>query len=88
MRTVLHVLQGLSTARQEQFWRHFSWKALAEIYTMHSFAPFFNLKISAESREVPPKTGAAADPRGERARAQTEGPLLPHPGARIRRDHG
>ena len=21
------------------------WKALAEIYTMHSFAPFFNLKI-------------------------------------------
>ena len=23
------------------------WEALAEIYTMHSFAPFFNLKISA-----------------------------------------
>ena len=26
------------------------WKALAEIYTMHSFAPFFNLKISAKNR--------------------------------------
>ena len=25
-------------------------KALAEIYTMHSFAPFFNLKISAKNR--------------------------------------
>ena len=24
------------------------WKALAEIYTMHSFAPFFNLKISVK----------------------------------------
>ena len=24
------------------------WKALAEIYTMHFFAPFFNLKISAK----------------------------------------
>ena len=23
---------------------------LAEIYTMHSFAPFFNLKISAKNR--------------------------------------
>ena len=27
------------------------WKALAEIYTMHSFAPFFNLKLSAKNRE-------------------------------------
>ena len=27
------------------------WKALAEIYTMHSFAPFFNLKISANNRQ-------------------------------------
>ena len=26
-------------------------KALAEIYTMHSFAPFFNLKISAKNRQ-------------------------------------
>ena len=25
------------------------WKALAEIYTIHSFAPFFNLKISAKN---------------------------------------
>ena len=25
------------------------WKALAEIYTMHSFAPFFKLKISAKN---------------------------------------
>ena len=28
-----------------------NWKALAEIYTMHSFAPFFNLKISAKNRQ-------------------------------------
>ena len=27
------------------------WKALAEIYTMHSFAPFFNPKISAKNRQ-------------------------------------
>ena len=27
------------------------WKALAAIYTMHSFAPFFNLKISAKNRQ-------------------------------------
>ena len=27
------------------------WKALVEIYTMHSFAPFFNLKISAKNRQ-------------------------------------
>ena len=27
------------------------WKALAEIYTMHSLAPFFNLKISAKNRQ-------------------------------------
>ena len=27
------------------------WKALAEIYTMHSFAPFFNLKNSAKNRQ-------------------------------------
>ena len=27
------------------------WKALAEIYRMHSFAPFFNLKISAKNRQ-------------------------------------
>ena len=27
------------------------WKALAEIYTMHSFAPFFNLKMSAKNRQ-------------------------------------
>ena len=27
------------------------WKALAEIYTMHSFAPFLNLKISAKNRQ-------------------------------------
>ena len=27
------------------------WKALAEIYTMHSFAPFFNLKISAKNHQ-------------------------------------
>ena len=26
-------------------------KALAEIYTMHSFAPFFNLRISAKNRQ-------------------------------------
>ena len=26
-------------------------KALAEIYTMHSFAPFFNLKVSAKNRQ-------------------------------------
>ena len=26
----------------------YSLEALAEIYTMHSFAPFFNLKISAK----------------------------------------
>ena len=26
-------------------------KALAEIYVMHSFAPFFNLKISAKNRQ-------------------------------------
>ena len=28
-----------------------NWKALAEIYTMHSFAPFFNLKISAKNHQ-------------------------------------
>ena len=27
------------------------WKALAEIYTIHSFAPFFKLKISAKNRQ-------------------------------------
>ena len=27
------------------------WKALAEIYTMHSFAPFLKLKISAKNRQ-------------------------------------
>ena len=27
------------------------WKALAEIYTMHSYAPFFNLKIPAKNRQ-------------------------------------
>ena len=27
------------------------WKALAEIYTMHSFAPFFNLKILDKNRQ-------------------------------------
>ena len=27
------------------------WKALAEIYTKHSFAPFFKLKISAKNRQ-------------------------------------
>ena len=27
------------------------WKALAEIYTMHSFAPFFTLEISAKNRQ-------------------------------------
>ena len=27
------------------------WKALAEIYTMHSFAPFFNLKLSVKNRQ-------------------------------------
>ena len=27
------------------------WKALAEIYTMHSFAPFFNLKTSTKNRQ-------------------------------------
>ena len=27
------------------------WKALAEIYTMHSFAPFSNLKISAKNHQ-------------------------------------
>ena len=27
------------------------WKALAEIYTMHSFALFLNLKISAKNRQ-------------------------------------
>ena len=27
------------------------WKALAEIYTMHSFGPFFNLKSSAKNRQ-------------------------------------
>ena len=27
------------------------WKALAEIYKMHSFAPFVNLKISAKDRQ-------------------------------------
>ena len=27
------------------------WKALAEIYTMHSSAPFFNLKMSAKNRQ-------------------------------------
>ena len=27
------------------------WNALAEIYTMHSFAPFFNLKISAKNHQ-------------------------------------
>ena len=27
------------------------WKALAEIYTMHSFAPFSILKISAKNRQ-------------------------------------
>ena len=43
-------LQG---ARSRLYRRRFlqvntRWKALAEIYTMHSFAPFFNLKISAK----------------------------------------
>ena len=27
------------------------WKALADIYTMHAFAPFFNLKILAKNRQ-------------------------------------
>ena len=27
------------------------WKALAEIYTMHSFAPFSNLKIFVKNRQ-------------------------------------
>ena len=27
------------------------WKALADIYTMHSFAPFFKFKISAKNRQ-------------------------------------
>ena len=27
------------------------WKALPKIYIMHSFAPFFNLKISAKNRQ-------------------------------------
>ena len=37
LRELLFNIVQLSIARQEQLWR---WKALAEIYTMHSFAPF------------------------------------------------
>ena len=60
MRTRLNIelnfppkLQG---ARSRLYRRRFlqvrtRWKALAEIYTMHSFAPFFNLKISAKNRQ-------------------------------------
>ena len=45
----------LRVARSRLYRRRFlqvntRWKALAEIYTMHSFAPFFNLKISAKNR--------------------------------------
>ena len=31
------------------------WKALAEIYTMHSFAPFFKFKMSANNRQHFPR---------------------------------
>ena len=45
----------LGGARSRLYRRRFlqvntRWKALAEIYTMHSFAPFFKLKISAKNR--------------------------------------
>ena len=45
----------LEGARSRLYRRRFlqvntRWKALAEIYTMQSFAPFFNLKISAKNR--------------------------------------
>ena len=44
----------LRGARSRLYRRRFlqvntGWKALAEIYTMHSFAPFFKLRISAKN---------------------------------------
>ena len=46
----------LRGARSRLYGRRFlqvntRWKALVEIYTMHSFAPFFKLKISAKNRQ-------------------------------------
>ena len=52
----LNFTPKLRGARSRLYRRRFlqvntRWKALAEIYTMHSFAPFFNLKISAKNRQ-------------------------------------
>ena len=53
MNNELNFPPKLRGARSRLYRRRFHqvntrWKALAEIYTMHSFAPFFNLKISAK----------------------------------------
>ena len=56
MNIELNFPQKLRGARSRLYRRRFlqlntRWKALAEIYTMHSFAPFFNLKMSAKNRQ-------------------------------------
>ena len=55
MNSELNFPPKLRGARSRLYRRRFlqvntRWKALAEIYTMHSFAPFFKLKISAKNR--------------------------------------
>ena len=50
------IFSKLRGARSRLYRRRFlqvntRWKALAEIYTMHSFAPFFKLKMSAKNRQ-------------------------------------
>ena len=52
-RQLSNFFSKLRGARSRLYRRRFlqvntRWKALAEIYTMHSFAPSFNLKISAK----------------------------------------
>ena len=42
---------SLSAVSTPIFASNFSLKALAEIYTMHSFAPFFNLNFFVKNRQ-------------------------------------
>ena len=56
MNSELNFNPKLRGARSRLYRRRFlqvntRWKALAEIYTMHPFAPFFGLKISAKNRQ-------------------------------------
>ena len=41
---------SFSAVSKPNFARNMSWRPLAEIYTTHSFAPFFNLNMSAKNR--------------------------------------